>query len=502
MIKGIRQNKITERTFNFDGDKIKNKLVYMGKGLSTQPDKRFDSNCNGLSIFIYPSGVKVFYAFAYVDMFNKKKHKVEKNCIYKKMFRYQDVQGYKYRDAKDQLKAALEAIRNPLKIKKSKLFKELAADFIKNGLDGLRTKGFSDHKYKAGTKTRYKSYVNSYILLKHKNKDVIKSLTKQIFFRNKVSTKPIGDYLISEISQWHLECIRERLKNTPSTAENVAGMVSIIFKWAIENNMYVGKNPADDFVWTQTRPIKAKLLDTDTAKLKAHVLGKPFDYNPHFFACVGLHLFTGQRSLDIFGLRWESPNSDEEKENCSGWLVEGWENSNSPSIHLWTTKTHNPADIHIDQVSLSILKRLKEANLREKNKWALKSPFVFPQIKNPRKCVTYSSYQKHLAKLNSTLGFERLEGDNISRVIGKRKIFTFKIARKTFATEVARNKGGVELAARKLNHSSSAVTRRNYIVPDDKEMVVENLYEKNLPEKDTAVIINSPWNKKPLPDKD
>ena len=95
-----------------------------------------------------------------------------------------------------------------------------------------------------------------------------------------------------------------------------------------------------------------------------------------------------------------------------------------------------------------------------------------------------------------------MEGDNISRVIGKRKIFTFKIARKTFATEIARNKGGVELAARKLNHSSSAVTRRNYIVPDDKEMVVENLYEKNLPEKDTAVIINSPWNKKPLPDKD
>ena len=183
MIKGIRQNKITERTFNFDGDKIKNKLVYMGKGLSNQPDKRFDSNCNGLAIFIYPSGVKVFYAFAYVDMFNKKKHKMEKNCIYKKMFRYQDVQGYKYRDAKDQLKAALEAIRNPLKIKKLKLFKELAADFIKNGLDGLRTKGFSNHKYKESSKTRYRSYVNTYILLKHKNKDVIKSLTKQIFFR-------------------------------------------------------------------------------------------------------------------------------------------------------------------------------------------------------------------------------------------------------------------------------------------------------------------------------
>jgi len=502
MIKGIKQNKIAERTFKFDGDKIKNKLVYMGKGASSQPDKRFDSNCEGLSIFIYPSGVKVFYAFAYVDMFNKKKNKMEKNCIYKKMFRYQDVQGYKYRDAKDQLKAALEAIRNPLKIKKSKLFKELATDFIKNGLDGLRTKGFSDHKYKEGTKTRYRSYVNTYILLKHKNKDVIKSLTKQIFFRNKVSTKPIGDYLVSEISHWHLECVRERLKDIPSTAENVAGMVSIIFKWAIENHIYAGKNPADDFVWTQTRPLKAKLLDADTAKLKAYVLGKAFDYHPHFVACVGLHLLTGQRSLDLFGLRWESPNSDEEKNSCSGWLLEGWENSNRPTLHFWTTKTHKPADIHIDQTSLSILKRLREANLREKNKWALKSPFVFPQIKNPHKHVTTSSYQRPLIKLNSILGFERLEGDNISRVRGKRKIFTFKIARKTFATEVARNKGGIELAARKLNHSSSAVTRRNYIVPDAEEMIIENLYEKNLPEKDVAVVVKSPWNKKPLSDKE
>ena len=50
MIKGIRQNKITERTFNFDCDKIRNKLVYMGKGKSSQPDKRFDSNCEGKKI--------------------------------------------------------------------------------------------------------------------------------------------------------------------------------------------------------------------------------------------------------------------------------------------------------------------------------------------------------------------------------------------------------------------------------------------------------------------
>ena len=63
----------------------------------------------------------------------------------------------------------------------------------------------------------------------------------------------------------------------------------------------------------------------------------------------------------------------------------------------------------------------------------------------------------------------------------KRKIFSMKICRKTFGTEVARNKGGIELASRKLNHSSSAVTRKFYIVPDDLETIYEELkckYEK------------------------
>jgi len=502
MIQGVKGSKIVETTFKFDGDKLKNKLEYQGKGKSNQPDKRYDENCEGLSLFIYPSGAKVFYAFKLVDVYNHKKGKLQKNCVYKKMFRYQDVKGYKYRDAKDKLKAALDQLKNPVRIKTKKTFKELATEFYKEGMIGTRTKGFSDEKYKPSTVVRYKQYIDSYILLKHTNKETIKKLTKQLVFRNRISTKPIGNYLLEEIEQWHLEVLRERLKHIPSSAENTVGMVSIVFKWAIENNIYKGKNPAADFVWTQTKPVKAKLLDADTAKLKNYIQSKAFDFQPHFLTCVGLHLFTGQRSLDIFGLRWEAPISDEEKEACSGWLTDNWEVSNRPTFHLWTTKTHKPADIYLDQVSLSLLKRLKEANLRDRNSWALKSPYIFPQIKNPTKYVTYSSYQKPLVKLNKVLEFEKLEGDNISRIKGKRKIFTFKIARKTMATEIARNKGGIELAARKLNHSSSAVTRRNYIVPDDNEMAIENLYEKNLPEKDVAVVVESPWNKKPLADKE
>ena len=492
--------KITDRTFKFDGYKIKHNLEYQGNG--TAPDKRFDENTEGLCLFIWPSGSIVFYAFKLVEMFNKKKDKFEKNCLYKKMFKYQDVQGYKYRDAKDKLKAALDELKNPVEKDSSGLqFKDLAKRFIKEGMDGCR---LDDHdlEYKKGTKTRYTQYVKSYLLLKNRNKNRVKNLTKTIVYKNKPSTKAIGEYLCSEIELWHVEVLRERLKDISTSANSVIQIVSVIFKWAIVNDIIKGDNPCRNYAWRKGKPFRAKLFDDDTAKLRKHIQGKSFDFQPHFNTCVGIHLYTGQRSADIFGLRWEQPNSLEEKESCSGWLLDGWETADRPAIYLWNMKNRKTAKIHIDRDSLKLLKRLKEANLRDKNSWALKSCYIFPQIKKPIQHATSGSYVGQLIKLNKTLGFEKLEGDNIPRVWGKRKIFTWKIARKTFASEVARNKGGTELASRKLNHSSPTITRKNYIVPDDEEMIIENLYEKNLPEKDTTVVIKSPWNKKQDIDKE
>ena len=488
MIRGVKNSgtKITVKSFKFDGDKLKYKLNYQGNGKA--PDKRFDENSEGLCIFIWPSQAIVFYAYKWVEMYNRKKGKLEKNCKYKRMFRYQDIQGYKYRDAKDKLKEALDDLNSPIAKNDSELlFKDLAKRFIKEGMEEARLDN-PDLSYKAGTKIRYEQHIRSILLLKNKDKYRFKDLTKTITYKNKTSNKPIGDYLCSEITLWHVEVLRERLKHVPTTADDAAQMVSIIFKWAIANNILKGENPCKHYAWKIHTPFKAKLLDEDTAKLKDYVQSKAFEFEPHFLTCVGIHLFTGQRSLDIFGLRWEAPVSEEEKKACSGWLIDGWETSNKPHFFIWSMKNHKSAKIYLDQVSVSLLKRLKEANLRDRNAWALKSCYIFPQTRNPAKCVTYASYQKHLVKLNKVLGFKKLEGDNISRVKGKRKIFSFKIARKTFATEVARNKGGIELAARKLNHSNSGITRKSYIVPDDEEMAIENLYEKNLPDTDAIVV--------------
>ena len=51
----------TSTTFIFTKAKL-NSAKYQGKNGS--PDKRFDLGCDGLCLFIYPSGTKIFYAVA------------------------------------------------------------------------------------------------------------------------------------------------------------------------------------------------------------------------------------------------------------------------------------------------------------------------------------------------------------------------------------------------------------------------------------------------------
>ncbi len=159
MIRGIKGSgvKITARSFKFDGDKLKYKLNYQGKGKA--PDKRFDKNCEGLCIFIWPSGTIVFYAYKWVEMYNHKKGKLEKNCKYKRMFKFQDIKGYKYRDAKDKLKEALEELNSPVAKDDSELLlKDLSKRFLKEGMQGARLDD-PDLMYKAGTKARYTQYI-------------------------------------------------------------------------------------------------------------------------------------------------------------------------------------------------------------------------------------------------------------------------------------------------------------------------------------------------------
>ena len=68
----------------------------------------------------------------------------------------------------------------------------------------------------------------------------------------------------------------------------------------------------------------------------------------------------------------------------------------------------------------------------------------------------------------------------------------FKICRKTFGSYIAQKKG-IEIAARKLNHSSTKVTRDHYIVPEDDELKIDDIYESNVEQlKKACLLYTSP----------
>jgi hypothetical protein len=82
-----RRQPVTEKKFKFSNDLLA-RAAYVGNGKNA--DKRFDLATEGLSMWISPHGIKTFYGFKKVTMFNKKKLKTEKNNSYKKIFRFED----------------------------------------------------------------------------------------------------------------------------------------------------------------------------------------------------------------------------------------------------------------------------------------------------------------------------------------------------------------------------------------------------------------------------
>jgi integrase len=267
-------------------------------------------------------------------------------------------------------------------------------------------------------------------------------------------------------------------------ANQIIGMITIIYKWAQVNNIYKGDNPAKLVKFFKNKKIKAKLFDEDRDKMLDHIEGKAFDYQPHFCACLGMHLLTGQRSADIFGLRWKPPVSDKEKDECTGWLLDNWEEVRY--FKIYDMKNREEVNIFIDDRTLAILKRLNKSLYNDAHCWAVQSPFIFPQRKNQRLHANYSSYRDQLKKLNKKLDITEIQGDVQNTTKGyKKNAFTFKLARKTLGTYIDKTEG-IEMASEKLNHKNSNTTREHYIVRDKSRKEINNIYRKKP--------APSPWN--------
>ena len=72
----------------------------------------------------------------------------------------------------------------------------------------------------------------------------------------------------------------------------------------------------------------------------------------------------------------------------------------------------------------------------------------------------------------------------------------FKLGRKT-AISKFEEKFGIEIASKKANHSSTKVTRDHYVVKDDKELEIENIYQNKIAKEDIikGVIETLPFKK-------
>ena len=96
-----KREKITAATFDFTMQKLQYQIEYQGEGKA--PDKRFDKSTQGLCLFIQPNGSKTFYAVKSMEMFNKKKNRMERNAVFKKIFRMEDNPNKNYLAAKAEL---------------------------------------------------------------------------------------------------------------------------------------------------------------------------------------------------------------------------------------------------------------------------------------------------------------------------------------------------------------------------------------------------------------
>ena len=116
-----KREKIIDRTFDFTQQKVQYQIAYNGNGKA--PDKRFDKSTEGLCLFIYPSGNKVFYAVRFLEMYNRKKNRTEKNAVYKKIFRMEDHPQRNYAAAKIELPNILSLMAQPKEKKDEKAFR-------------------------------------------------------------------------------------------------------------------------------------------------------------------------------------------------------------------------------------------------------------------------------------------------------------------------------------------------------------------------------------------
>ena len=469
-----KREAIWDNKFSFTDQNMARAKHILGK----KYDRRYDEKVTGLCVHLRPSGGKTFYAYKSVHMYNKKKNEWAPNVVYKKMWHWAKNTGFDCESAREKVSSILDQIVDSRSKANDEITVEyLVRKFIKTGMNGFTLKDDS-RMYKEDTVERYIGNLERYVLYEGCTDQTKKKHTAPIDYMNTVYAKPLKDYIASELTDDAIKAHKFKLHDTPQVYNTVATLLSVVYNWAKINKMYKGDNP---FLFVKRYPkvrVKVKLPNDVRDKIKDYCEGKAFDYNAHFLTIVAMVLYNGFRGGEIYGLRWSEPKTDEEKKKCSGWLLSGWDVPDQKGyIFLWDPKNRKEFKAYIRTPLKNLLIRLRKKLYNDpKVSWALKSDFIFPKSRwstnYPEEHTDSSAQTYHLRKLNEEFGL-RTENSK-----GRLKnMFTIKIGRKTFGSQVAAE-FGVELASRALNHSDTQVTRDHYIVPEDEDLDFEFTNEK------------------------
>lgn len=463
-----KREAIYETTFSFTDSTMARVTARSGVGR----DRRFDEKIPGLSIEVYPSGKITFFVYKNINMYNKKKNVWAPNVIYKKMFVWARNTGFNCEAAREKAAAYLDQITDSRSKTNDEITVEyLVKKFIKTGMNGFTLRDES-RTYKEDVKRKYIANLERYVLYEGCTDQTRKIHTAPIEYQNVIYSKPLKNYVASELTDDAIRAHKFKLKDTPQVYNTIATLLSVVYNWAKMNKLYKGDNP---FMFVKRYPknkIKVKLPDDVRDRIKDYCEGKAFDYNPHFLLIVATVLYTGFRGNEIYGLRWTEPKSEDEKAKCSGWLLPGWDTDEKGYIFLWDPKNRKEFKAYLRSPLKKLFMRLRKKLYNDqKISWCLNSDYIFPKTRwsanYPKEHTDSHAQTYHLRKLNEDFGLR------VENTKGRLKnTFTIKIGRKTFGSEVAAEKG-IEIASRALNHSDTQVTRAHYIVPEDTDLDFE-----------------------------
>jgi integrase len=436
-------------------------------------ERRSDTGVKGLFVYLRDSGSKTFYAGKKVPMFNKEQNTWEKNTIYKKMFQWSKNTGFDCVAARDKVALYLEKISDSRSVSEEEItIEDMAKKYAGTGIDGFRIGGNDTLEYKSGVKAHYRSIINSYILLTGCTDRLKEKLVAPIEYGGRVYTKPLKDYKAKELTTEDLDAFKWRMKDTKQVCNNVLALLSVIYTWSRIHKFYTGDNPCLEVRKFPKNAHRIRLPENKKQQILDYCEGKAHDYNPHFLTLVAMGLYTGCRGLEMYGMRWKEPTTEAEKESCSGWLEPDWENLDEKRhIVLWNTKNRKEFRPFLRRPLKKLLIKLRSKMYNDPNfSWCLESDFIFPKTrfkqKFPKEHTDAHALVYPLNSLNEKFGLQ-------IEVNGKlRNIYTMKIGRKEFVSQVAEEQG-VEVASRSVNHRDTKVTREHYLVPDKEELEFE-----------------------------